>query len=111
MQILNLKDYFCFRLPLDKVPNEKGVEPVLRIGSHNVFEVGCTVEASAIGDSNVFESKCYVGPNISVPNECIIGAGCNIMNAILKDKTIIFGKDCQYREGLDKPDVCICLLN
>lgn len=28
------------------------------IGSNNVFEVGCIVEARYIGDNNVFESKC-----------------------------------------------------
>lgn len=105
---MNLINTF-YRLPLYKAQSvSKGEEPVLKIGAHNVFEVGCTVEASGIGDNNVFESKCYVGPNIIVPNDCVIGAGCIITNALLKDKTIIFGRECQYREGLDKPDVSIC---
>lgn len=103
--ITSIQKTSYFRLPFDKANNTEE-KPVLTIGSHNVFEVDCEIEASSIGDSNVFESKCYVGPNVSVPNDCIIGAGCHLINATLKDKAIIFGKDCQYREGLDRPDVC-----
>lgn len=79
----------------------------MTIGSHNVFEVDCTVEASEIGDNNVFESKCFVGNNVIVTNGCIIGAGCEITEAqTLKENTIMYGENCQQREGLNRPVVC-----
>ncbi|KAB0803271.1 hypothetical protein PPYR_00241 [Photinus pyralis] len=91
------------RLPFDYAEQENA--PVLIIGSHNVFEVDCAVEASnKIGCNNVFESKSFVGNKVNVTNGCIIGAGCRITEEqTLKDNTIIYGSNCFQREGLDRP--------
>lgn len=92
------------RLPIDQQENEN--TPVLIIGSNNVFEVDCTVEALKIGDNNVFESKCFVGNKVSVTNGCIIGAGCRLTEEqTLKENTVVYGKKCHQREALDKPAV------
>lgn len=47
----------------------------LFIGAHNVFEVGCKLEApyGHIGESNVFECKSYVGVDIKIGSGCVIG--------------------------------------
>lgn len=46
---------FCFRSQDEE--KKENVVP-LAIGVNNVFEVGCEIHAKAIGDHNVFESKC-----------------------------------------------------
>ncbi|KAJ3648736.1 hypothetical protein Zmor_020515 [Zophobas morio] len=90
------------RLPFDQQDKEN--TPVLIIGSHNVFEVDCHVEAPKIGNYNVFESKSFVGNKVTVTNGCIIGAGCKVtQEQILKENVIIYGHDCHMREGLDRP--------
>ncbi|XP_030764015.1 dynactin subunit 6 [Sitophilus oryzae] len=90
------------RLPFDQ--QNKDNTPVLIIGSHNVFEVDCTIEAPKIGNNNVFESKCFVGNKVTVSNGCTIGAGCRITDEqILKENISIFGSKCQIRESIDKP--------
>ncbi|XP_066142599.1 dynactin subunit 6 [Euwallacea fornicatus] len=90
------------RLPFDQQEQEN--TPVLIIGSHNVFEVDCTVESPKIGNNNVFETKCFVGNKVTVSDGCTIGAGCRITDEqVLKENISIFGGNCQMREGLDKP--------
>lgn len=82
------------------------------IGSHNVFEVDCTVEALKIGNNNVFESKCFVGNKVTVTDGCTIGAGCKITEEqILKENTVIYGAKCNMREAIDKPAVSISLFS
>ncbi|CAG2167510.1 unnamed protein product, partial [Oppiella nova] len=46
------------------------------IGSHNVFEVGSHSESPQMGDHNILESKCRVGPQTRLSNGCVIGAMC-----------------------------------
>ncbi|XP_034474227.1 dynactin subunit 6 [Drosophila innubila] len=76
---------------------------ILSIGSHNVFEVGCTVKASRIGDKNVFESKSFVGKGVTVSNGCVIGAGLQMRTVQrLPDNTIVYGQQALQREGIDK---------
>ncbi|KAF5298557.1 hypothetical protein FQA39_LY11758 [Lamprigera yunnana] len=83
---------------------DKETIPVLIIGSHNVFEVDCTVEASKIGSNNVFESKCFVGNKVGITNGCVIGTACKVTEEqMLKENTIIYGSNCAVREGLDRP--------
>lgn len=92
-------------MPFDQQNKEN--TPVLIIGSHNVFEVDCNVEAPKIGNHNVFESKCFVGNKVTVSNGCTIGAGCRVTEEqILKENICIFGSNCQMRECIDKPAVC-----
>ncbi|KAI4468501.1 dynactin 6 [Holotrichia oblita] len=94
------------RVPFDR-EEQKNV-PVLIIGSNNVFEVGCNVEACRIGDNNIFESKCFVGNKVTVTNGCIIGAGCYITEEqVLPENTIIYGEKCLQREALCGPGLPI----
>lgn len=76
----------------------------LIIGSNNVFEVGCTVEAIKIGERNIFECKSYVSSDVQISNGCVIGAGCRVTGKhILPENTIIFdGEKCNQREALEK---------
>ncbi|XP_058838826.1 dynactin subunit 6 [Topomyia yanbarensis] len=81
---------------------EGTVKPLV-IGQDNIFEVGCTVEALKIGERNVFECKSYVSADVVVTNGCVIGAGCRLVGEqVLPEKTIIYGKQCQQREALEK---------
>ncbi|XP_046674597.1 LOW QUALITY PROTEIN: E3 ubiquitin-protein ligase RNF14-like, partial [Homalodisca vitripennis] len=68
------------------------------------FEVGCEIHAKTIGDHNVFEPKCYVGPDVVIGNGCIIGAGCRVTVAEkLPDQTVITGRHCVRSVALDRP--------
>eukprot|EP00099_Drosophila_melanogaster_P018798 NP_609949.1 dynactin 6, p27 subunit [Drosophila melanogaster] len=79
------------------------VNNILSIGTHNVFEVGCQVEAAKIGDKNVFESKCYVGPGVTVSSGCVVGAGIKIHGSQrLPENTIVYGEQGLQREAIDK---------
>lgn len=80
--------------------------PVLVIGANNVFEVGCTVEALKIGERNTFECKCYVASSIKIANNCVVGAGCQLLGEQdLPENTIIHGTACEQREGMEKSAV------
>lgn len=77
--------------------------PVLVIGANNVFEVGSRVEALKIGEKNLFECKCYVSSAVKVANNCIIGAGCQLIGEqTLSENTIIHGRSCAERESIEK---------
>ncbi|XP_018334172.1 dynactin subunit 6-like [Agrilus planipennis] len=90
------------KAPVGQIDNENVQE--LIIGSNNVFEVDCAIEAIKIGDNNVFESKSFVGNKVTITNGCIIGAGCRLTEEqTLKENTIIYGENCNMREGLDRP--------
>ncbi len=52
----------------------------MRIGDTNHFEVGCRVEAASIGSHNVFEVRCYVGPDVQIESFCTVGAGCTLIS-------------------------------
>lgn len=76
------------------------------IGNHNVFEVGATIETCQIGDQNVFESKCKVGPLIKITNGCVIGSMCDInYDETLAENTVIYGSKCDRRIQLEKPSI------
>lgn len=80
--------------------------PVLVIGANNVFEVGCTVEATKIGEKNIFECKCYVSSAVKISNNCVIGAGCQLIGEQdLPENTIIYGRTCLEREAMEKSGV------
>ncbi|KER24298.1 hypothetical protein T265_14450, partial [Opisthorchis viverrini] len=68
-------------------------DTVLKIGDHNVFEVGARCEAMEIGDNNVFEAKSCVGPHMRITNGCVIGAMCSLMSdETLPECTVIYGE-------------------
>lgn len=78
----------------------------LVIGSNNVFEVGCTIEASKIGEKNLFECKSSVGKGVEITSNCIIGAGCQVKGRrTLPENTIVHGPNCSERELLEKSGV------
>lgn len=97
-------------MPFDKKQDDK--ENVLIIGSNNVFEVNCIIEAQSIGNNNIFESKCFVGKKVKVPNGCTIGAGCQLLEGgILTNNTIVYGSHCIKRVTINPPQVCTYYLN
>ncbi|VDP84006.1 unnamed protein product [Echinostoma caproni] len=74
---------------INRVPDS-----VLKIGDHNVFEVGAHCEAAEIGDNNVFEAKSMVGPQVRITNGCVIGAMCSLTsNETLPECTVIYGDE------------------
>lgn len=87
-------------------PNDPERPTTLTIGANNVFEVGCTIEASKIGEKNLFECKSSVSQGMEITNNCIIGAGCCVTSKrILPENTIIHGPSCSERELLEKSGV------
>lgn len=53
-------------------------EPMI-IGDQNVFEVDSQCESPKVGNNNILECKSFVGPNIVLTDNCIIGAGCRLL--------------------------------
>lgn len=100
----------AYRLPESEKTSAEPAAPLV-IGANNVFEVGCTVEANRIGDKNVFECKSYVGPEVSVSNGCIVGAGVRLQcKQKLPENTVIYGRDCMQREAIDKHAVSLFII-
>lgn len=87
-------------------------EPMI-IGDHNVFEVDSYCEARRVGNNNVMESKSFVGPNVELTNNCIIGAGCRLSNNDeqaeqpeidrFEPNTVISGRNLNRRTMSDLP--------
>ena len=76
----------------------------MTIGCHNVFEVGSHCESPEIGDNNILESKCSVGPQTRLSNGCVVGAMCSVnCDELLPENTVIFGTDCKRRTQHEKP--------
>ncbi|KAI8985302.1 trimeric LpxA-like protein [Pilobolus umbonatus] len=70
----------------------------LVIGDDNVFEVGCYIEGSRIGNSNVIEARARVLNNTAIGNHCVIGAACSTeSNETIPDLTVIYGKESRRR--------------
>lgn len=51
----------------------------LKIGDNNLFEVGCRIEAAAVGSYNVFEVRSKVAHHVSMGSYSIVGAGCTVL--------------------------------
>lgn len=48
----------------------------------------------------------YVGQNLIIGNDCIIGAGCHLTsNVPLEDGTCVYGKNCTRQKTFCKPSV------
>lgn len=90
--------------PGHKLHEENPEKPhVLVIGSNNIFEVGCQVEALKIGEKNVFECKSFVGSGVTISSGCVIGAGCSLQGEQhLSENTVIYGNNCKEREAIEK---------
>ncbi|CAG8828503.1 2591_t:CDS:2, partial [Gigaspora margarita] len=64
----------------------------LIIGDENVFEVGCYVEGSKIGNKNIIEAKARVLGNTSLGDNCVIGAVCSTKkDEAIPNNTVIYG--------------------
>ena len=44
----------------------------MKIGNYNLFETGCTVSSSEIGDFNEFQFKSFVEDNCRVGSHCFV---------------------------------------
>ena len=45
----------------------------MKIGNCNLFESGCTISSSEIGDMNDFCHRCFVEDNCKIANYCQVG--------------------------------------
>ncbi|CAG8561983.1 4805_t:CDS:10 [Paraglomus brasilianum] len=69
----------------------KSTKP-LTIGDDNVFEVGCYIEGTKIGNKNVIEAKASVLGTTTVGDNCVIGAVCSTRtDEVIPDNTVIYG--------------------
>lgn len=77
----------------------------MTIGNHNVFEVYSECRASLVGNHNVLEAKSFLGENIELTNNCVIGAGCKLLDGEirLQPYTVVSGSDLNKRTVLDIP--------
>lgn len=93
-------------------------EPMV-IGDNNVFEVYSQCETRRMGSNNIIECKAFVGPEIELTDNCIIGAGCRLPDTpklsqseeqcqkepldVFKPNTEVYGKDLHRRVVRDLP--------
>uniref|UniRef100_A0A0G4I9Z1 Dynactin subunit 6 n=1 Tax=Chromera velia CCMP2878 TaxID=1169474 RepID=A0A0G4I9Z1_9ALVE len=65
----------------------------LTIGDRNVIEVGAKiVGAKAVGNSNILETKCFVGEGVEIHNGCTVGVASVVPDGVvMKDESVIFG--------------------
>jgi dynactin 6 len=52
----------------------KDGETMMVIGDENLFECGCTVRSSDVGNCTIIEPLSVVGPRANVPSGCVVGA-------------------------------------
>ncbi|KAI9323805.1 trimeric LpxA-like protein [Dichotomocladium elegans] len=75
----------------------KNTSPLV-IGDENVFEVGCYVEGSRVGNNNIIEARAKVLGSTIIGNHCVIGAACSTeVNETIEDKTVIYGSKSNRR--------------
>ncbi|XP_066994816.2 dynactin subunit 6 [Anabrus simplex] len=71
--IIDDKAVIINRLP----PGEKSSDAqVLIIGNNNIFKGGSHSEALKIGNNNILESGSFLGREVELTNNCIVGAAC-----------------------------------
>lgn len=66
----------CIIEELAVIVNRTG-QPI-KIGDSNLFQVGCRIEAFAIGSNNIFEARSKVASNVGIADFCTVGAGCSV---------------------------------
>ncbi|TMW68728.1 hypothetical protein Poli38472_006196 [Pythium oligandrum] len=63
---------------------------VMQIGSDNLFESGCVIRSTSIGNGNWFEPKAETHAGSVIGNGCLIGSGVVIArNEVIPDNTIV----------------------
>lgn len=83
---------------------QPGEKIVMKIGNHNVFEVGSQCEAVSVGDNNILEAKSKIGRYTSVSHGCVIGAKCEVTSQeTLPENTVIYGQCCSRRVQGERP--------
>lgn len=76
----------------------------MKIGNHNVFEVGSQCEAIKVGDNNILEAKSKIGRHTAISHGCVIGAMCEVTSQeTLPENTVIYGSCCSRRVQAEKP--------
>ena len=56
-----------------KDPTGRPIMKEMKIGNYNLFETGCTISSSEIGNMNDFNHKCFVEDNCRIGDFCQIG--------------------------------------
>ena len=103
----------CSNLIEERVEIINNKSEPLVIGDNNLFEVDSRCEALRIGNNNILECKSFIGPNIELTNNCIIGAGCKLKDPTdqssnsqierLEPNTIISGSNLSRRVADELP--------
>lgn len=89
---------------LDDDDAQQGEKIVMRIGNHNVFEVGSQCEAVKVGDNNILEAKSKIGRYTGISHGCVIGAKCEVTSQeTLLENTVIYGQSCSRRVQGERP--------
>ena len=61
------------------------------IGNFNVFEAGCNVSSSQIGDMNEFGHKCFVDDACKIGNLCVVGPKVHLMpSTVVPDNMAVY---------------------
>ncbi|CAJ0575448.1 unnamed protein product, partial [Mesorhabditis spiculigera] len=79
-------------------------EETMRIGSQNLFEIGCVILARSIGNNNVFGIKSTVGEGVIVTDGCSLGPKCNVEGQrTLELRLCIYGGKNEEHVAFDAP--------
>ena len=72
----------------------------MKIGSYNLFESGCVVSSSDIGDYNEFQINSKIGGG------CLIGSGCCFTpGIIIPNNTKIANNLVYFGDGMSRKDL------
>ncbi|VEL39961.1 unnamed protein product [Protopolystoma xenopodis] len=70
------------------------------------LQISAVCHSLQVGDSNVFESKSFTGPQTIVSNGCTIGAMCSVTAAEqLPENTVVYGEEGMRRISCERPPV------
>ncbi|CAH8870745.1 unnamed protein product [Trichobilharzia szidati] len=76
----------------------------MKIGDYNVFEVGARCCALEVGDNNVFEAKCNIGPNVKITHGCVIGAMFSLdAGETIPECTVAYSDEGNRRIATERP--------
>jgi len=78
-----------------KFRNKSAVDgSVMKIGSKNIFQVGCSVAADSVGHMNVFEVKSTVDVGSTIGSGCVVGTTAHVESgAVMGDEAVAFRCD------------------
>mmetsp|Transcript_17698 Transcript_17698/g.2903 ORF Transcript_17698/g.2903 Transcript_17698/m.2903 type:complete len:112 (+) Transcript_17698:73-408(+) len=68
------------------------IQGTMQIGSYNLFEVGCIVENSNIGNMNTISHRVKIPTGCTIGSKCVIVAGVELEpGTVVPDGTVVYG--------------------